>query len=82
MFAGAFGMAVPFHGTHPKSNAEWWREKPESNIVRDLDTNRRLNEAGWSLVVVWEHDDLQAAAEHLDILIRELREDENHRSIA
>lgn len=70
---GCFWHGCPSHATQPKRNAEWWTEKLESNIARDIDTSRRLKEAGWTLVVVWEHEDVQAAAARLDTLIRERR---------
>ena len=70
---GCFWHGCPLHATQPKKNAEWWAEKLESNIARDIDTSRRLKEAGWTLVIVWEHENLQAAAARLDTLIRTRR---------
>ncbi len=50
------------HASWPKRNGEWWRTKIERNRVRDEDTNRRLAEAGWAVVRVWEHEDPEIAA--------------------
>jgi DNA mismatch endonuclease (patch repair protein) len=53
---GCFWHGCPEHGTSPKANAEWWREKIDRNRARDLDTDRRLVEAGWRVVRLWEHE--------------------------
>jgi DNA mismatch endonuclease (patch repair protein) len=54
---GCFWHGCPEHGTWPKANAEWWRTKIEANRARDRDTDRRLKEAGWTVVRGWEHGD-------------------------
>ena len=41
----------------PKSNAEWWRNKLEANVRRDLAATEALKEAGWTVLRFWEHDD-------------------------
>jgi DNA mismatch endonuclease (patch repair protein) len=53
---GCFWHACPEHATFPKANALWWRAKLAANRVRDLDTDRRLADAGWKVVRVWEHE--------------------------
>jgi DNA mismatch endonuclease (patch repair protein) len=58
---GCFWHGCPIHGTWPKNNAAWWREKIETNQARDRDTDRRLEEAGWIVVRVWEHEAATAA---------------------
>ena len=59
---GCFWHGCPEHGTWPKSNARFWREKIETNCRRDLDTNERLKLAGWKVIRVWEHEDPEKAA--------------------
>jgi DNA (cytosine-5)-methyltransferase 1 len=59
---GCFWHGCPIHGTWPKENAEFWREKIEANKLRDADTDRRLIEAGWKVIRVWEHEDPKDAA--------------------
>lgn len=38
----------------PKNNAEFWKEKIESNIVRDKKQYDELQNAGWHVIIVWE----------------------------
>lgn len=62
---GCFWHGCPVHGTWPKANADWWRAKIEKNIERDRDTDRVLEEAGWRVIRVWEHEDSTVAAERI-----------------
>ena len=59
---GCFWHGCAAHGTWPKSNAEWWRAKIETNRARDADTNRRLRAEGWRVVRVWSHQNMDSAA--------------------
>ncbi len=38
----------------PKNNAEFWKEKINRNVERDKKNKRKLNEAGWRVIVIWE----------------------------
>ena len=62
---GCFWHGCPEHGTWPKANAEFWEVKIKRNQKRDVDTNRRLEEAGWKVVRVWEHEDVEVAADRI-----------------
>lgn len=42
----------------PKSNVDFWREKFRSNVKRDRQQRRRLEDLGWRVVVVWECETL------------------------
>ncbi|GGJ89109.1 hypothetical protein GCM10010123_18360 [Pilimelia anulata] len=68
---GCFWHSCPVHATFPAANADWWREKLAANVTRDRDTDRRLAEAGWAVVRVWEHEDLAAAALRIEEVVRE-----------
>jgi DNA mismatch endonuclease (patch repair protein) len=59
---GCYWHGCPEHGTWPKANAEWWREKIEANKRRDQDTDAELAAAGWAVIRVWEHQDPKDAA--------------------
>jgi DNA mismatch endonuclease (patch repair protein) len=62
---GCFWHGCPEHYRAPSSNSNYWADKVQRNVRRDSDTAMRLAEAGWTLAVVWEHDDLDAAAESI-----------------
>jgi DNA mismatch endonuclease (patch repair protein) len=69
---GCYWHACPQHGSTPKANAEWWSEKLATNVRRDADTERALGEAGWKLVVVWEHEPPLDAADRVEAAIRSI----------
>lgn len=50
---GCFWHSCPQHATFPKNNAQWWADKLAANVVRDRDTDARLEAAGWHVVRVW-----------------------------
>jgi DNA mismatch endonuclease (patch repair protein) len=62
---GCFWHGCPEHGTWPKANGAWWREKIEANRSRDRDTDARLAELGWRVVRVWEHEEPADAVERV-----------------
>jgi len=53
---GCFWHHCPQHGTIPKSNSDWWRQKFARTQARDNETERLLQDAGWVLLWVWEHE--------------------------
>lgn len=67
---GCFWHGCPEHATVPKANRQWWTDKIDANRRRDADTEQRLEDAGWALVVVWEHDDVRLAADRIEQLVR------------
>ena len=67
---GCFWHGCPEHRTHPKNNAEWWRAKIQANIARDRDTDTRLSEDGWTVVRVWGHETVEAAADRIEAIVR------------
>jgi DNA mismatch endonuclease (patch repair protein) len=68
---GCFWHSCPQHATTPKSNREWWEEKLAANVARDRRTDRDLAELGWTVVRVWEHEDMEPAAERIAALYSE-----------
>ena len=59
---GCFWHSCPQHATVPKQNQDWWIHKLGTNVRRDRDTDRRLADAGWLPIRVWEHEDPATAA--------------------
>lgn len=62
---GCFWHGCPVHGTWPKANASFWREKIMANRARDEDTNRRLSVAGWTVLRFWEHEPIAIQVERV-----------------
>ena len=64
----------------PKSNAEFWRKKIESNIARDRRNEIQLKNMGWNVLVVWECElrsaKKQATLERLENKLKQLLEKE------
>lgn len=62
---GCFWHGCPKHGTWPKANADWWRTKLTANRRRDIDTNQRLEQAGWLVFRLWSHQNMEHAADEI-----------------
>ncbi|MFI8320813.1 very short patch repair endonuclease [Streptomyces sp. NPDC085529] len=62
---GCFWHACPEHFTVSRTNPEYWAEKAEKNRARDRQTDMLLQEAGWAVLRVWEHEDPHQAAARL-----------------
>ncbi|WP_424426260.1 very short patch repair endonuclease [Mycolicibacter algericus] len=67
---GCFWHGCSEHGTWPKQNAQFWRDKIQGNVRRDRDTDAALTEAGWLPVRVWEHEDAHEAAKRIAGIVR------------
>lgn len=78
---GCFWHGCPAHGTWPKNNAAWWRAKIEANRDRDQRVDACLRAAGWEVIRVWEHEDLDGAAQRVESLVhdRDLRRSSHSR---
>lgn len=70
---GCFWHGCPMHGTLPKNNTEWWHAKLRTNAQRDRDTDLVLHDAGWCVVRVWEHEDMNVAAERVRLAVEARR---------
>lgn len=75
---GCFWHGCPEHATWPKTNADFWRTKIETNRRRDLDTDRKFAEAGWLVIRVWEHEALPAAAAKIHEAVQQRRHIQPH----
>ncbi len=60
---GCFWHGCPEHGVQPRANSDWWRWKLARNQARDVDTTRLLQEQGWQVLRVWEHEQPSAVVE-------------------
>ncbi|MFH8986626.1 very short patch repair endonuclease [Streptomyces sp. NPDC017940] len=53
---GCYWHGCPEHYVPPKTNEGYWSGKVAGNMTRDRDTDRRLKEAGWTVLRFWEHE--------------------------
>lgn len=67
---GCFWHGCPEHATWPASNADFWREKIETNRRRDRNTDAQLEKANWRVVRVWEHEDPDPVAARIEAIVR------------
>ncbi|OMI39169.1 very short patch repair endonuclease [Streptomyces sparsogenes] len=70
---GCFWHGCPQHATHPKANADWWRQKLNRNITRDLETTERLRTDGWTVLRFWEHEAPSDVAERVATAVADAR---------
>jgi DNA mismatch endonuclease (patch repair protein) len=59
---GCFWHGCPEHGVMPRNNARFWAAKIAQTKERDAAAERRLGEAGWRVIRLWEHE-IKASAE-------------------
>ena len=62
---GCFWHRCPEHGTLPKRNADWWREKLAANVARDSRYEDLLRTRGWAVLRFWEHEDSDAIVDRI-----------------
>lgn len=53
---GCYWHGCPQHGTISRTNPDYWGPKIRSNMARDADTDRVLEDAGWTVIRAWEHE--------------------------
>ena len=53
---GCFWHGCPEHYRAPEDNASFWAQKVERNRTRDQAVTRLLEDSGWRVIRVWEHD--------------------------
>ena len=73
---GCFWHGCPDHYVRPRSSGEFWAEKLATNVRRDTQQTRRLEEAGWRVCRVWEHEVFEhpkRAVKRIDSAVRNSR---------
>ena len=78
---GCFWHGCPTHGHLPKSNQDYWMPKLERNKARDEHIDKQLEDLGWTVVRVWEHEDQATAVARILPIHDQLRFEERHRSL-
>jgi DNA mismatch endonuclease (patch repair protein) len=59
---GCFWHGCPDHKVVPRSNRDYWVPKLRRNEERDREVDRALASAGWLVLRVWEHEDVEEAS--------------------
>ncbi len=62
---GCFWHCCPAHGHSPRGNSDYWSGKLARNVDRDRRTDALLAAKGWTVIRVWEHEDVGQAAERI-----------------
>lgn len=67
---GCYWHCCPDHGTSPRVNSAYWSDKLARNVERDERVSRALEEAGWTVIRVWEHVPASEAVERIESALR------------
>lgn len=70
---GCFWHSCPEHGSLPATRREWWAAKLERTVQRDHETDEALRAADWTVLRVWEHEDMDEAAQRVFATLARLR---------
>ena len=53
---GCFWHKCPVCFRPPETNAEFWNDKLQKNVERDLKVTKELEDLGWTVLRFWEHE--------------------------
>ena len=79
---GCYWHGCPDHHTQPTTNAAYWADKITRNIERDTETTTYLQQAGWTVLRCWEHEDAESVADRVEESVRAALREETNRSAA
>jgi DNA mismatch endonuclease, patch repair protein len=66
---GCFWHSCSIHGNQPRVNSAYWGPKLARNLERDRRVDQALQDIGWAVVRVWEHEDAGAAADRVAAML-------------
>jgi len=69
---GCFWHRCPICNKMPASNLQYWDDKFEKNIDRDIKAKDKLTEEGWVVIRFWEHEVRNSLSECISKLKMEL----------
>ncbi|WP_084535094.1 very short patch repair endonuclease [Nocardia yamanashiensis] len=69
MVDGCFWHGCPDHMRPSTRNAAFWSNKIEINRRRDRETDQLFGDAGWLVIRVWEHEDVQEAVARIAAIV-------------
>lgn len=67
---GCFWHGCPVHHTEAKTNTDFWAAKLAGNRARDERVSMLLEEAGWTVLRFWEHEDAGEVAARIVAVVR------------
>ena len=67
---GCFWHGCPEHHRPPKAHSDYWETKVERNAARDRETTQMLQDAGWRVIRLWEHEAVQDMADAVQEAVR------------
>ncbi|WP_367280055.1 very short patch repair endonuclease, partial [Nocardioides sp.] len=67
---GCFWHGCREHKTAPTNNSDWWAAKLAHNVERDAETDEHMRSLGWTVLRVWEHEDMKQAASDIERIVR------------
>lgn len=65
-----FWCGCPEHYREPTANKSYWSAKLQRNLARDAHVNVVLQDAGWTVLRVWEHELPEDAATRVAEVVR------------
>ena len=68
---GCFWHGCTIHARPTKAHTKWWADKIAANRRRDFETTQKLEEAGWRVIRMWEHEDPAEVATRVQAAVRE-----------
>lgn len=67
---GCFWHGCPQHQVVPKANPDYWVPKLRRNLERDRQADAGLAAEHWTVVRIWEHEDVDGAGTLIEDLVR------------
>lgn len=71
---GCYWHGCPEHFSMPATNLHYWATKIAQNRRRDVETTALLEERGWTVLRLWEHEAPASAADRIEHTVRARRE--------
>lgn len=69
---GCFWHKCPVCFREPETRKDFWMNKINSNVGRDMKNNQILKEMGWKVIRIWEHEVRKDPEAVVDLIIQEL----------
>ncbi len=70
---GCFWHGCPTHGVIPIAHSGYWTPKLARNQERDAEATHALEDAGWTVLRFWEHEDTNGVVSTIEAAVLEAR---------